>query len=386
MNDATAARIDALCDDTDSLAAWEGDRCVGHAGAFRFDTTVPGGSRVATAGVTRVGVLPTHTRRGLLTALMQQLLHDARGAGKALASLRASETPIYGRFGFGLGGDAVAAVVTPRAAKPLRLTTDAAAGGSMRVLAPGEVMAVVPDLYRRIARWRVGSISRPAWIEQRILAPACELSAVPHSKGVFVAVHTGDSADDDGYVLYETGWNDGFATVPTGSGKVLDLWGASPLVEIELWRYLLDIDLVTTWHAEPRPVDEPVRRALHDARAYEARQRFDEQWIRILDTDVALRTRSYGLALGEVTIEVTDPDFPANSGRWTVSADGAWRSDETADVHTDIATVSAAYLGAVSWSDLRDCGALDRSTPDKVVTTLDSLFRVHPTPFCGTMF
>ena len=44
-------------------AAFDGDRIVGGAGAFPFELTVPGGT-VACGGVTVVGVLPTHRRRG----------------------------------------------------------------------------------------------------------------------------------------------------------------------------------------------------------------------------------------------------------------------------------------------------------------------------------
>ena len=47
-------------------AAWEDGTAVGGAGAFSFELTVPGG-RVPAAGVTVVGVLPTHRRRGVLT-------------------------------------------------------------------------------------------------------------------------------------------------------------------------------------------------------------------------------------------------------------------------------------------------------------------------------
>ena len=45
------------------LAAFEGDAIVGGAGAYLFETTVPGGAQVPTAGVMAVGVLPTHRRR-----------------------------------------------------------------------------------------------------------------------------------------------------------------------------------------------------------------------------------------------------------------------------------------------------------------------------------
>ena len=48
-------------------AAFDGDRIVGGAGAFSYRMTVPGGGEVPAAGVTVVGVLPTHRRRGVLT-------------------------------------------------------------------------------------------------------------------------------------------------------------------------------------------------------------------------------------------------------------------------------------------------------------------------------
>ena len=47
--------------------------------------------------MTVVGVLPTHRRRGVLTAMMQAQLADARERGDVLAYLWASEATIYGR-------------------------------------------------------------------------------------------------------------------------------------------------------------------------------------------------------------------------------------------------------------------------------------------------
>lgn len=371
----------ASWDESDSLAAWDGDRCVGNVGAFRFDSTVPGGARVRTAGVTRVGVLPTDTRRGLLTRMMHRLLVESRERGNVLATLHASETSIYRRYGFGLATDAVAAIVTTRAAKPWRVP---AAAGSIRLLEYGEVLEVVPALYDTVARWRVGSVSRPAWMWKRFLHDAAQPTEAPFGKGSFVAVYTDPSGSDNGYVFYDVDWDESFATNPVGAGKVRDLWGASPAVELELWRFLLDIDLVVTWQAAVRPVDEPVRRALHDARAYEARQRFDEQWVRILDVDTALGERSFGPVEAAVSIGIDDPMFPANCGTWEVSGGGAVRTDGQADVTVDIATLSAAYLGAVPWRDLATIGALDANANQ--LERLDALFAVRPSPFCGTMY
>src|SRR4030095_3322546 len=77
-------------------AVWDGERAIGGAGAFPFVMTVPGGrvaaavgaggrrsggaaafpcvmtvpgGRIAAAGVTVVGVLPTHRRRGVLRSM-----------------------------------------------------------------------------------------------------------------------------------------------------------------------------------------------------------------------------------------------------------------------------------------------------------------------------
>ena len=83
-------------------AAFEDGQIIGGAGAYLFETTVPGPRQVTTAGVMGVGVLPTHRRRGALTELMRAQLADAHERGEPLATLYASEGGIYGRFGYGL--------------------------------------------------------------------------------------------------------------------------------------------------------------------------------------------------------------------------------------------------------------------------------------------
>jgi predicted acetyltransferase len=379
VNDDTFAASSGGWDESDSLAAWDGDRCVGSVSAYRFDSTVPGGARVQTAGVTRVGVLPTHTRKGLLTRMMHRLLVESRERGNVLATLHASETTIYRRYGFGLATDADAAVVTTRAAKPWR---NPASPATMRLLRHTEVYDVVPPIYEHAARWRVGTINRTGWMWTRILKDASEHTTTPFGKGSFVAVHTSAAGTDDGFVLYDVDWDEAFAANPVGRGKVRDLWGASPAVELDLWRYLLDIDLVVGWEAEVRPVDEPVRRAMHDSRAYETRQHIDDQWVRILDVDAAMSARTYGPVDAPVSIEIDDPMFSSNRGTWEVSSGGAIRSQGPADVAVDIETLSAAYLGAVSWHDLASIRTVDAS--DDVLRRLDALFAVRPVPFCGT--
>src|SRR5687768_3082450 len=56
------------------LGFWDGDECVGTAGAFSFRLTVPGGESVPAAGITGVGVAATHRRRGVLRSMMRRQL------------------------------------------------------------------------------------------------------------------------------------------------------------------------------------------------------------------------------------------------------------------------------------------------------------------------
>ena len=82
-------------------AAFEGGEIVGGAGAFPFELSVPGGV-LPCGGVTVVGVYPTHRRRGVLRAMMDAQLRDIHEREEPIAALWASEETIYGRFGYGL--------------------------------------------------------------------------------------------------------------------------------------------------------------------------------------------------------------------------------------------------------------------------------------------
>ncbi len=65
-----------------TFAAFDGDQMVGTGANYSFQLTVPG-DIVPAAGVTRIAVLPSHRRRGILTAMMARLFADAAGQGGA---------------------------------------------------------------------------------------------------------------------------------------------------------------------------------------------------------------------------------------------------------------------------------------------------------------
>ncbi len=360
---------------TTSLSAWDGADCVGHAGQFFVDTVVPGGRRLPTGAVTRVGVLPTHRRRGVAKRLMHGLIDDAVDRELPLMSLRASQATIYGRFGFGVAGDFAFATIDPKAAGPL---TGADTSGSFRMVPADQILSVIPPLYDRVAMRRPGRISRPlAFDEQMIYADAIKLAS-PSS----VVVHLDASGEPDGFVHYSVKTSDDFAH---NTGTVHDVFGANDAVELALWQFIVDVDLVHEWHADERPTDDLVRWACRDLRAYRiARGVEDEQWLRLVDVDRCLTERTYGPANGSVVIEVVDT-IDANNRRWRVAADGARVTDDDADLVAPIAALSAAYLGGRSWKTLAiTAGVACRN--DSALEMADSLFNVSPLPHCGTFF
>ena len=373
MNDDDWREREVSWADAHSVTAWDGDRCVGHAGAFPFDTTVPGGNTLPTSGVTRVGVLTTYRRQGVLTRMMTQLLEEAKDRGNVLASLRASEAVIYERYGFGVAAEAASITLRPREAGSVQRPAE----GTMRLLQRDEIMDVVPALYERCARRRVGTVSRPRYMWTRYLD-----DALTGKKPSFVAVHEDSTGTADGYVHYTTGWDE---HSESGKGEIEDLFGADDAVERALWQYLLGVDLVVEWTAGERPIDDAVRHSLTNRRAYKLTARWDEQWVRVIDLDVALGARTYRSTDRSVTIQVTDPMLTANNGTWRVDAYGAFRSHNEPDLQADITTVSAAYLGGTSWRELADAGRV-RARSQDAIEDADTLFAARPSPFCGTFF
>jgi predicted acetyltransferase len=289
-----------------------------------------------------------------------------------LASLRASEGVIYSRFGFGVAGDANGVVVDAPRARPVQGRAD----GSFRLLHADEMRALLPAIYERAAH-RPGAISRSAFIWDRVLKEAME-----GKKATFVVVHT-SPAGDDGYAIYSVEWEHAPLSEVLGQCTLHELFGASPAVELALWDYMVNISLMRTVTAECRPVDDLVRRAIPDPRAYDVKLHWDEQWVRLLRVEEALSARSYG-AGAPVTIRVDDPWYAENCATFEVSSDGVRRVDTDGELRAPIDALSATYLGAVAWRDLTAIGRVTGSYD--AAARADALFAHHPTTWSGTFF
>ena len=356
------------------FSAWEGERCVGHVGALDLRMTLPGGDRVATAGLTRVGVLPTHLRQGLLTRMMHATLHEERRNGKVLAALLASEVGIYPRFGFGLATEEHnVRVDVPRVGH-----IAGAAGGSFRLLSHTEVLDTVGEIYHRVVN-RPGAIGRVPWLLGRYLQDATSGTAAEH-----VVVHTSPDGVDDGYAHYSVKWNEPDAVERLGTCDLKEVAGADPSVELALWQYLCRVSLVREITMERGPKDNLLRHAIADPRAVRVLGQWDEVFLRPLDVDACLAGRTYGLAEGAVAVGVTDALFPDNNGVWTVSSGGAERTDAVPQVTATVNAIGSTLLGGMSWHDQALLGLASGDAAS--LQRLDALFRQHPLPYCGSFF
>lgn len=349
--------------------ACEGERVVGAGGAISLQLTVPGPATVPTAGVTLVGVMPTHRRQGILTALMAQILDDARRRGEPLAALLASESTIYGRFGFG-PAVSVASVEIERAHARLRRPVDVT--GRVRMLDPEEYATVLPDIWDRYRRQQPGEVSRSdGWWHRRLLDdPAVR----PGGGGPRFAVVWEDGA---GYITYrvEPVWDNG---LPRHVLTVEDLVATSPEVRAGLWQYCFGVDLVALLRALNVPLDEPLRWQLVDPRRLRVTAVNDLLWVGILDVEAALTARTYR-SEQPLVLDV------AGAGRVRLAAGECRRTDDLADLGIEAADLGSAYLGGVSFATLARAGRVAELAAGAVARA-DAVFAVVPGPASCTGF
>ena len=350
---------------------------VGGGGAFPFRLTVPGG-HVAAGGITVVGVLPTHTRRGLLTALMRTQLDDLRGRGEHVAYLWASDDRIYGRYGFGMGSFTLA-VDLPRDRAAYALPSEPR--GRARLVPLEDARASVADVYERVALRQPGMFARTEdWWELRALSDDPERREP--GAGVKVCALYEVDGRPDGYALYRLHqrFEDMLAT---GHVEVVEALGATPDATAAIWRFLLDIDWMQSVRAHLLPVDHALHFLLAEPRRLRGRLG-DGLWVRLVDVGEALAARTFREGVA-VVVEVVDAFCPWNQGRWRVAGDAVERTDGEPDLRCDVRELGSVYLGGFTWAELARAGRVEELRADAVARA-DALFASDRAPWCPEIF
>ncbi|MFK0116802.1 GNAT family N-acetyltransferase [Streptomyces sp. NPDC090994] len=342
------ALYNSLTEADRSLGVWEGDECVGTAGAFGFRMSVPGGALVPTAGVTMVGVAATHRRRGVLTSMMRRQLDDIRSWGEPLAVLTASEPAIYGRFGYGAATVQVSAEIDT---SHVRLSVPAGTDDvRLRYAEPADVLDACEAVYARLVPGRPGMLARqPGWERLGLLDPESGRDGASPLQCV-VASRDGEVT---GYARFRVrpGWG---KAGHEGTVVLADLEGLDPATRAALWRFLFDIDLTTTLSVQRRPADDGWQYQVSDIRRCLPQLR-DMLYVRLVDVGAALEARTYRAPV-DVVFEVEDAFCPWNAGRWRLAGNekgaSCTRTSDPADLALSVRDLGSAYLGGVSLTAL----------------------------------
>ena len=359
-------------------AVFDGDAIVAGAGAFPFELSVPG-AQLPCAGVTVVGVLPTHRRQGILGRMMRTQLADIRERGEPIAALWASEETIYGRFGYGLAAQDVM-IRASRVNAALQPNLPGRTG-TTRLVGHDEALRVFPRIYDRVRRGQPGFISRSKpWWELRKLDDRPERR---RGAGELCRVLLEIDGKPVGYATYriKVRWDE---ATNKSEVHVLEAIGDSPVAVRELWRYLLAIDWVAEIQCDALSADHPLFLLVQRPNSLNWKV-FDGLWLRLIDVGAALSARSTA-GTAPVTFDVSaDPIFPDNVGAWTVADGAARRSKRRADIRLDVQALACAYLGGFTFAELARAGRVEEVARGGIARA-DALYRVDRKPWCPEIF
>lgn len=376
-----------------NFAAFDGHQMVASGANLSFQLTVPGAVAPA-AGITSVSVLPSHRRRGILTAMMRRLISDATDRSEPVAILFASESGIYGRFGFGLATMDLELTIRRgegRLSPGLIAADDQGSDGPgpvrLRAPEPAAARAELAKVFDAVLAHRPGMLARDErwWTYLQTDLPAMR----PASSSPIRCLLAEDDNGPRGYALYRTRPNWNADHLAEGRLDVLELYASDPAATAALWTDVLTRDLVGEVHARRRPLDEPLLAMLADPRR--ARPALgDGLWLRLVNLPDAMTRRRYAAA-ADLVLEVADPIMAANAGRWRLRTGGlaggatCERSSDAADVRLTVQALGAAYLGGAQLSQLAAAGHAAELTPGALARLGTALSWDRP-PYSGMLF
>ena len=349
-----------------SIAVFEGSNIIGGTQSHRLEMSIPGGTSVV-AGVANVAVQPTHTRQGVMSRMMRHQINGIHERGEPLAALFASESAIYGRFGYGIGTAHEAWKIDRPYngyARPYETP------GRISFVDPADITKELPEVFRRSA------VDRPGVFQRRPHEWERDSRAPEHRQGgrggLFYVAYEVDGRVD-GYAIYRT-------NRPTLT--VNELMATTGEAAAALWRFCFDVDLMSCTEAVKRPLDDPLPWMLADPRRLQRVAR-DGVWLRVIDVAAALQLRRY-MTSDRLTLEVRDGLCSWNEGRFELegSPEGAScrATNSSPDLSLAVHGLASVYLGTVTFTTLSQAGLVDEHTPGALLRA-DRMFAAKRQPW-----
>lgn len=353
-----------------TLGAFVDDRMVATAADWSGELTTPGGQTVTVQAVTGVGVLPTHTRRGLARTLMDHQFALAAEAGAAALVLEASEATIYGRFGYGPASTHTNAAVATRY---WQLREPLAGDGTFEFAEGAAISHYGQPLFEAWRGNQPGQVSRPAHLWELLIAdPAAWRDGGGELQWVF---HVAADGTPDGYVSYRI-YADWEGSVSTSKAKVLEIVASDPKVRLLLLDFVARIDLVAEVTIIGHATADGAEHRLVDPRRLRILNTRDGLWVRIVDVPAALGARRW-FSDDTLVLDVVDPLVPAVAGRWrlevTAGQAQVTRTEDPAELTLGVAELGMLWLGGHAPTTLARAGRLQ--AVDEVLVRATNLFR-----------
>ncbi|MEV0375405.1 GNAT family N-acetyltransferase [Streptomyces sp. NPDC050636] len=373
------------------IGAYDSELLAGLAAAHPLTLSIPGG-QLPCAALDFVSVAPTHRRRGVLTSMMAELWRRCGTDGQPLSCLWASESAIYGRFGYAPASEVYRIEIDSARPLALRITPDRR---PLRLIDPADAPDVLGPLFDASLAHRAGRFTRDAawWRKQVLDLDGARESDGPNSSGAPRVVVLGAPGEAPaGYALYRA---NGPGETSPGTVTVDELEAESAPAAAALWSYLASIDLTTTVRVQARPADDPLLHFAADRDQVQVTRQEIGLWVRLVDVRAALTARSWAAPV-DLVLDLRDTTLPANAGRFRLTAggDGAepgaiwaaggtatWtRTDEEADISLDVRELGACYLGGTRLRHLVQAGLVTEHTPG-AVRRLDAALETEWLPF-----
>ncbi|GAA3888132.1 GNAT family N-acetyltransferase [Leifsonia kafniensis] len=352
--------------------------------------TLPGETSVSAWAISSVTVAPTHQRRGIARALLEAELRTAHSLGIPLAILTVSEATIYSRFGFAPTTMTADLEIDTRRAS----WTGPAASGRVQFISLEQLQSVGRGVAERARRGVPGEIELDDYLWGRLIGLLGD--AKDEAKNLRAVIYHDAAGAPQGFALYRLASH--ATDFAAHTATVEHLCTVTDDAYAGLWRYLLELPLVTTVSAPLRSVDEPLIWQVTDSRAVRTTHRRDHLWARILDVTAALEARRYS-APGRIALDVTDRLGFAH-GRVLIAVDATGTAQvspldglehngeapaDAASLALTVNDLGALYLGGVSARTLVRAGRITELRPGSA-DAVDATFHSPATPWLSSWF
>jgi predicted acetyltransferase len=312
--------------------------------------------------------------------MMRRQLDDMHDRDEPLAALYASEAPIYGRFGYGLGTYQTSTEIERSHAAFARTVTG---GGRLSLIDVPTAVTAFTRVWEQARRNQPGMLGLDErWLRSELTDLELHREgASPHYRVLYQS-----DGNPTGFAVYriKMEWE---PSGPNGTLRLGRLIAATAEAYEALWRHVLEVDLMARVTAEMRPVEEPLRFLLADSRQPKTRVE-DGIWLRLVDVGRAMAGRRYGVQ-GRLVLRVHDAFCPWNDGHFELN--GGPSNAEcrpcagNPDLELTAADLAAVYLGGNRFRTLAEAGRVQEIRRGALALA-DAMFATDRAPWCPSFF